>query len=43
VDSRYYSAWNLDTSHIIWPKLVSTIPGGSCGAAGDPEILPLAP
>jgi uncharacterized protein DUF1036 len=40
VDSRYYSAWNPDTS---FGKLVSTIPGGSCGAAGHREILALAP
>ncbi len=40
VDSRYYSAWNPDTS---FGKLVSAIPGGSCGAAGHREILALAP
>jgi hypothetical protein len=39
VDSRYYSAWNPDTS---FGKLVSTIPGGSCGT-GHREILALAP
>jgi hypothetical protein len=42
VDSRYYSAWNPDTSS-GWSALVSTIPGGSCGAASHREILPLAP
>jgi len=40
VDSRYYSAWNPGTS---FGKLVSTIAGGSCGAAGHREILALAP
>jgi hypothetical protein len=40
VASRYYSAWNPGTS---FAKLVSTIPGGSCGAAGHREILALAP
>jgi hypothetical protein len=39
VDSRYYSAW----PNTSWGKLVSTIPGGSCGAAGHREILALAP
>jgi hypothetical protein len=39
VDSRYYSAW----PNTSWGKLVSTIPGGSCGAAGHREILELAP
>jgi hypothetical protein len=42
VDSRYYSAWNPDTSS-GWPALVSTIPGGSCGAGGHREILVLTP
>jgi uncharacterized protein DUF1036 len=40
VDSHYYSAWSPGTS---LGKLVSTIPGGSCGAAGHREILTLAP
>jgi hypothetical protein len=39
VDSRYYSAW----PNTSWGNLVSTIPGGSCGAAGHREILALAP
>jgi len=39
VDSRYYSAW----PNTSWGNLVSTIPGGSCGAAGHSEILALAP
>jgi hypothetical protein len=39
VDSRYYSAW----PNTSWGKLVSTIRGGSCGAAGHREILALAP
>jgi len=39
VDSRYYSAW----PNTSWGNLVSTIPGGSCGAAMHREILALAP
>jgi hypothetical protein len=39
VDSRYYSAW----PNASWGNLVSTIPGGSCGAGGHREILLLAP
>jgi hypothetical protein len=39
MDSRYYSAW----PNTSWGNLVSTIPGGSCGAAGHREILALAP
>jgi hypothetical protein len=39
VDSRYYSAW----PNTSWGNLVSTIPGGSCGAGGHREILALAP
>jgi hypothetical protein len=42
VDSRYYSAWNPDTSS-GWSALVSTIPGGSCAGAGHREILELSP
>ena len=40
VDSRYYSAWNPGTSVV---KLVSTIPGGSCGAAGLAKSWHLLP
>jgi len=39
VDSRYYSAW----PNTSWGNLVSTIPGGSCGAAEHRETLALAP
>jgi hypothetical protein len=42
VDSRYYPAWTPDTS-LVRPALVSTIPGGSCGAGAHLEILVLTP